>query len=705
MGRPPPAVLDLFTEGSKLSMGRHSNILPLEVTLGLQSLRELLGKYYLHGASDRRDRVYALCSMATDSHHTPDIRVNYKQSWRELLQSVTRYMFGHKVSITISGNGDQVIATGLACPLGLIKSADRGVKIQMSSFSGVRGQRFTFSCELKSHRYARRPQRRDIVCMLEGARHPSVIRLCGHHFDVIIPALIIAKDIPVRLNGPSEAFDSEISWDKFSTTIIGFPRYVVLVWDWPPTQQPLIQDHHTLLDHEQSSQYQSYSTQFINAARLLDDVQEQRQLSQLVKSCRRSMLNSAQLQDLKMLTIVLEYWDLYICLKKYMSQLRWSVWALNASVPGSSEAGIQMRRYWQTKGFIDWDLFAIATMVDSTSESLAKIGIAYEVKHCMFDEVKLSPLLHLLFPSCSHLMAATGNGAALITPVSGRYLMRLVLSTVPGDHSSQHEILECMLARNGGFNDSADEAISLLFAILSESDSTSFRITPGILRCIHQRNDFRLIWRTLITEFSGKPEVIFTILRDISLSRDFDNSPYLGTHGDIDAEHLTWTECLSTSNLALQHCVRGTDFCALAVDDWDAGPQDSFSVIQFLCETLNDPPLECPSEQYNQEAFFENENTWRTAWRIWKRDNTRSRDQRIQLARVCLLGVLQARRETDGHPPAAIADEDKVDHATMLNALTLLRGEGVLGNGNSSGVHDLTAASDTDIDMNDNLVD
>jgi hypothetical protein len=80
MERPPPAVLELFTDGTKLPMRRHSNILPLEETLGLQSLHELLGKYHLHGASDRRDRVYALCSMATDSHHTPDIRVDYKKS-------------------------------------------------------------------------------------------------------------------------------------------------------------------------------------------------------------------------------------------------------------------------------------------------------------------------------------------------------------------------------------------------------------------------------------------------------------------------------------------------------------------------------------------------------------------------------------------------------------------------------------------------
>jgi hypothetical protein len=614
-------------------------------------------------------------------------------------------MFGDKVSITISRNGDQVIATGLACPLGLIKSADGGVKIEMPSFSGVRGQSCTFSCELESHRYARRPQIRDIVCLLEGARHPSVIRLCGHHFDVIIPALIIPKGTPVRLNGSREGPHSKISWDDFSTIINGFPRYVVLVWDWPPIQQPLIQDHHTLVDHGQSSQYQSYSTQFINAARLLDDVQEQEQLSQLVKSCRRSMLNPAQLQHLKMLTIVIEYWDLYICLKEYMSQLRWSVWALNASVPGSSKAGIQMKRYWQTQGFINWDLFAIATMVDSTPGRLTKLGIAYEFEQCVFDEVNISPLLHLLFPNCSHLMAATGNEAALIAPIGGRHLMRLVLSTVPGQYSSQHETLECMLAQHGGYSDRADESISLLFAILSESDSTGFRITPGILRCMQQRNDFRLIWKTVITEFSGKPEVIFTILRDISLSRDFNNSPYPGTHNDIDAEHLTWTECLSASNLALQHCVRGTDFCALAVDDWDAGPQDCFSVLQFLCETFNDPPLECPSDQYNQEAFFDRGNQWRTAWRLWERDNTGSRDQRIQLARVCLLGALQARMETEGHIPVTIADEDKVDHATMLNALTLLRGEGVLGNGSSSEVHDLTAVSDTDIDMKDNLVD
>jgi hypothetical protein len=680
-------------DGSKLHLDRGLPGLPSNATLGLQSLPELLGKFHLHAASDRRDKIYALCSMADDIRDIPNLKVDYNKSWSDLLKSVTRYIFGPRVTITTTDQTDQAIITGFGLLLGLIKTTHLRKQSLSPLFCGIRGEGYTISIDLDSSEYARQLQDGDMVCLLEGARYPSVFRLCGNHFDLIVPALIIGSGTPVEIEAQVmtsrgsniRVSNSRASWDEFASSINAFPRYVVLAWDWLPPRQSSFDEHDALFNPGQHSDDVSYSTRFFSAAQLLEDAQDQKQLSELVKTVRPPMLVSARLLDLKMLAIVCEHWDAYIRFKKYMSQLRWSAWALSTSITISWSKDGLVLKYWRTEGFTEWDLFAIADVVYRASERLTDDIYTCEIKRNVFDEQDITPIFCLLFPRSSYLTtSATTIAGASVAPFGGRYLMQLVLSTISRHQSNWNDLLEYMLDRRYGYH--LVPAIELLLSMLSESNSDAFKITPGIRIRLQRRTDFRKIWRFLIIEYSGEAELVFTILREACLSAKADNNPYLQAHDDaIDAEFYTWRDCVSAAAVSLQRCVQLTDICTLAVNDWDARSSGSISVLQFLCETFNDPPEGLPSAQPHIEAYLDQQSQWRQGWILWTGGNTHSRDERIHLARVCLIGAMQARREADGHCPTVIAGEDKIDHTMMINALELLRGQGASKNSDYSG--------------------
>lgn len=134
--------------GSKLKINRNSPNFPANATRGLYSLAELLGKFHLHCASDRRDEFYALLSMANDSYNVPDLEVDYKRSWSEILHAVTRHIFGLKIKVSKFSNTDQVVILGFGCPLGRIQTFHGNIWSRSPSFFGVRGEKYTLAIDL-----------------------------------------------------------------------------------------------------------------------------------------------------------------------------------------------------------------------------------------------------------------------------------------------------------------------------------------------------------------------------------------------------------------------------------------------------------------------------------------------------------------------------------------------------------------------------
>jgi hypothetical protein len=102
------------------------------------------------------------------------------------------------------------------------------------------------------------------------------------------------------------------------------------------------------------------------------------------------------------------------------------------------------------------------------------------------------------------------------------------------------------------------------------------------------------------------------------------------------------------------------------------------SALQFLCETSNDPPVQAPPAPNARDDHIYLDRQRRTGDALRRRGSIESHEQRIQLARLCLLGALQARTRASFDPGVLDMIQDTIDRKTFLTTLVLLRGRNIL---------------------------
>lgn len=132
---------------------------------------ELLERFHMHHATDRRDKVYALLGLSNDVDHDSTLRADYSKSWGELLHDVVAHFLGTTVSITAWDEEEKAVVTGLGCPLGsLIVRQNGGLTFQSLSFTGIRSSTTRWRLNMPLSGYDDNIQSGDIICIMEGAR-------------------------------------------------------------------------------------------------------------------------------------------------------------------------------------------------------------------------------------------------------------------------------------------------------------------------------------------------------------------------------------------------------------------------------------------------------------------------------------------------------------------------------------------------------
>ncbi|KAF2124589.1 HET-domain-containing protein, partial [Dothidotthia symphoricarpi CBS 119687] len=156
-------------------------------SLDIGLLAELVEMFHTQEASDRRDKIFALLGMSSDQHKH-GLQPDYKISWSLMFQRLIHNTLGPHHVATTWDDKEQAVITGWCCPLGTVTSVDKeNIAVGASRFAGP--SEVSWSTKLKSHKYCKQVKEGDILCMMEGAQHPSLIRLCNTHFDVVVIAL------------------------------------------------------------------------------------------------------------------------------------------------------------------------------------------------------------------------------------------------------------------------------------------------------------------------------------------------------------------------------------------------------------------------------------------------------------------------------------------------------------------------------------
>ncbi|KAH7186551.1 heterokaryon incompatibility protein-domain-containing protein [Fusarium oxysporum] len=224
-------------------------------SLDIRTLGELVDMYHNRKATDRRDKVYALLGMSSDDHIPADLSPDYEISWKDLLHRLVKFLLGKQASVETWEERETAVIKSMGCVLGevfLVQSVGdwndkQSVDITFKNTPGYLGQKKEWNGRWTLHATAKHIQKGDVVCLLQGASKPTIIRLYEDYCAVIAIAVTATND-PIdekRMEG------LDVDWQDLFRSITIFPRDFILVWDWEESRGTPVEreDYECLMKH------------------------------------------------------------------------------------------------------------------------------------------------------------------------------------------------------------------------------------------------------------------------------------------------------------------------------------------------------------------------------------------------------------------------------------------------------------------------
>jgi hypothetical protein len=193
---------------------------PGRVSLNIRHLGELIDMYHTREATERHDKVFALLGMSSDDDIVPGLLPDYKVQLEQLFERLVKFLLYKEVFVEIRYDREMAVIKSKGCILGQVSSVRSGdrqdVMITSKNTAWYLGDEVEWTLQAS----AKSIQEGDIVCLLQGASKPTIIRLRKDYFAVVV---IVAT--PLNESRSRGRID-------LSKPIIRFPRDFLLVWDW-----------------------------------------------------------------------------------------------------------------------------------------------------------------------------------------------------------------------------------------------------------------------------------------------------------------------------------------------------------------------------------------------------------------------------------------------------------------------------------------
>ncbi|KAK0617709.1 heterokaryon incompatibility protein-domain-containing protein [Immersiella caudata] len=161
------------------------------VSLGICPLGGLLDMYHAHEATDPRDKVFAMLGMSSDNHAAVEIAgllLNYEILWQDLLKRLVYFVLGQQ-EVRTQPNQETAIIEGKGHVLGVVHSTDQNRVRVTPRISQL-------PSEWDAQPSVRPIHVGDLVCQLQGATRPMIIRPHKDHFSVIATTVAALDAIP-----------------------------------------------------------------------------------------------------------------------------------------------------------------------------------------------------------------------------------------------------------------------------------------------------------------------------------------------------------------------------------------------------------------------------------------------------------------------------------------------------------------------------
>lgn len=219
--------------------------------------------YHSHKATIRHDKVFALLGMCCDDLEAVGLLPHYEIPWEVLFRRIIRHVLSQSVSIETWPDKELALIKGMGYSLGRVSAAygdksrfDRqhvhiDLNNSMQSLQYTKNPRSRCNHSIKpgtvtwTVRVSAQPVKPgDVVCLLQGASKPSIVRPFDDYFDIIIigvTPLYIANGETFQ---PDESLTSD-NPDPLDEMGRGLRcdslRELLLVWNWDRSSDHLNQ--------------------------------------------------------------------------------------------------------------------------------------------------------------------------------------------------------------------------------------------------------------------------------------------------------------------------------------------------------------------------------------------------------------------------------------------------------------------------------
>lgn len=193
------------------------------VSLDILPLGELIDMYHTREATDRRDKVFALLGMISDDPSAVEaarLLPDYNIQWEELLKRLIRFILGGQISIRTWPGREMAIIQGKAWVLGVVSLADEK-KLYVTPKAAL------LPAQWAPQPSAKPVQAGDLICLLQGAARPIIIRPQEGHFSVIVISVTSLGSFERGSSGNGGQSQSALSPLLYDLS---------LVWSWEHSQ-------------------------------------------------------------------------------------------------------------------------------------------------------------------------------------------------------------------------------------------------------------------------------------------------------------------------------------------------------------------------------------------------------------------------------------------------------------------------------------
>ena len=193
-------------------------------SLQIRPLSELVEMYHTRKATENHDKVYALLGMASDGNANGKLLADYNISWQQLFTQLIHSFLSKEHSVATWHGREVAIIRGKGYLLGEVSSVAAD-----STWEDKQIVHITWRNEWSGHSAkhertspwriqsgAKAIQEGDLICLLQGAAKPTILRLLDDHIAII----------RIAAQSDGEEFDRNVTGPK--TSLLDFP----LVWDW-----------------------------------------------------------------------------------------------------------------------------------------------------------------------------------------------------------------------------------------------------------------------------------------------------------------------------------------------------------------------------------------------------------------------------------------------------------------------------------------